>query len=75
MIDIFVLYKQSFENVLKNSLNRLINFANVNFNTVKQIKHVITIKIILKSAQFNKSDLDWPWDSPTLPGVNTEPSN
>ena len=33
------------------------NFADINFNTVKQSEHVITIKIILKSAQFNKLKL------------------
>ena len=33
------------------------NFADINFNTIKQSEHVITIKIILKSAQFNKLKL------------------
>ncbi len=33
------------------------SFAVVDFNTVKQIKYVITIKIVLKSAQPNKLGL------------------
>ena len=38
-------------------MSKLVNFAEISFNTIEQIKHAITIKIVLKSAQFNKSEL------------------